>query len=142
MNEQVARPELHVSAGVLLYKPADVAASWRALLGIRNGLNEENRLNVYEVQAGRCLFLPPQWNVVWMYERQRLGLERRFASRTGKALAKARTMLKVGERGERIAALNTLRDSHMLHFGYEHEKIFWICADDIASMTSAAKMAG
>jgi len=72
-NESPRYPERHINAGLLLYRPSDVWERWIELLNIDTDLNEENRLNVYEVQEERCLFLPKEWNTVWLYERVRRG---------------------------------------------------------------------
>lgn len=57
-------PELHVNAGLLLYRNEEVWERWIELLSLDLDINEENRLNAYGVQDGRCFFLPRHWNTV------------------------------------------------------------------------------
>ena len=79
-NEFPRYPDKHISSGLLLYRPRDVWERWLELLNIDSELNEENRLNVYEVQEDRCFFLPKRWHVVWFYERVRRGWSKGYYS--------------------------------------------------------------
>jgi hypothetical protein len=116
-------PKIHINAGLLLYRPRDVWERWLDLLRIDIGLNEENRLNVYEVQDHRCLFLPHHWNVVWMYERARRGWihEKSYKNRIARGVN--RRLREVGER-KRVNVV--YRDVSMMHFAFEHAKMLWI----------------
>lgn len=136
-NRSVPNPKLHVSSGVLLFRPRDVAERWSALITLDTDLNEENRLNVYEVQAGRCFLLPGPWHVVWMYERHRVGLEKPIRTVWGRLARKCRKTVRWRRSRESAAILGTLQNCHMLHFGYEHEKVFFLDRNALASLIAS-----
>lgn len=115
-------PERHINAGLLLYRPRDVWERWIDLLNIDAGLHEEHRLNVYEVQEERCLFLPDRWNVLWMYERARRGwVYGSYGNRLARPVNR-----RLMERDERKKLNMVYGDSSMVHFAFEHRKMLWI----------------
>ena len=115
-------PERHINAGLLLYRPNDVRERWIELLNIDTDLNEENRLNVYEVQDDRCLFLPRNWNTIWLYERVRRGWSKgNYNNKVSRKLH--RCILGLTERKK----VNMVyKNVSMLHFAFEHKKMLLI----------------
>ncbi len=128
--DRVPRPDLQMNGGLYLYRPHEVARRWRELLDLDTSMNEENRLCVYELQEGRCLFLPLAWNTVWLSERRRLGIEP--ATRVGRVLNRL-----TGHVRERAALHDALLRSHMLHLAFEHSKVAWI---DVRRLLRASAM--
>jgi hypothetical protein len=121
-------PERHACAGLLLYRPSDVWERWVELLNMNTNLNEENRLNVYEVQEGRCFFLPCHWHIVWLYERVRRGWSRgTYKNKISRKLSQCILSLT-----ERKKVNMVFKNASMMHFGFEHEKMLLIDPTDFA----------
>jgi len=115
-------PERHINGGLLLYRPGDVYERWNELLNIDSDLNEENRLNVYEVQEDRCLLLPRHWNTIWLYERVRRGWSKgSYNSKMSRRIAALYLRLT-----ERKKINMVYRNVSMLHFAFEHKKMLYI----------------
>lgn len=115
-------PEKHISVGLLLYRPKEVWEKWIELLNIDTNLNEENRLNVYEVQENRCFFLPMHWHTVWLYERVRRGWTKgSYNNRISRKLNNF-----VLEFTERNKVNMVYKNVSMMHFGFEHKKTLLI----------------
>jgi|GEM_PF-1515357 len=125
-NESPRYPERHINAGLLLYRPADVWERWIELLNIETDLNEENRLNVFEVQEERCFFLPNDWNTVWLYERIRRGWSKETYSKLSGKLHRLKMLFT-----ERRNINMVYQNVSMLHFAFEHKKMLLI--DPIAT---------
>ena len=114
-----------INAGLLLFRPAEVHERWTELLHLNSPLNEESRLNVYEVQQGRCLLLPPEWNLLWMYEKYRLGIlkpQSNFPLRLRNYLYNR----VLGKPLERRRLREAFGRCHLLHLAFEHHKIHWL----------------
>lgn len=115
-------PERHINAGLLLYRPKDIWKRWIELLNIETNLNEENRLNVYEVQDNRCFFLPRMWNTVWLYERVIRGWSPGF--HRNKLFRKIHESVLTLSEGRKINMV--YKNVAMLHFAFEHQKMLLI----------------
>ncbi len=61
------------NGGVMLYKPAEVADRWLYLFQKYQikGITDEHLLSIFELQQGRYLELPREWNSVWSYAKAR-----------------------------------------------------------------------
>ena len=112
-------PDRHINAGLLLFRPNEVWERWIELLNIDTEINEENRLNVFEVQDDRCLFLPMSWNTIWQYECVRRGwLNKKYHNNL---LGKFhRGLLRYTEQNK---VNMVFRSVSMLHFAFEHHKM-------------------
>ena len=115
-------PKQHINGGLLLYRPSHVWERWIELLNMDLNLNEENRLNVYEVQGDRCLFLPRNWNTIWLYERVRRGWSKgTYNNRLSRKLN--RCIMRFTERKK----VNMVyKNVSMLHFAFEQQKMLLI----------------
>jgi len=118
--------DLYINSGLLIYKPAEVRDRWLELAMIPSHCGDENRLNAREVQEGRCLFLPPNWNTIWYFEKFRLGYLTPAKSRMTNGWNMLRNKLALGEK--RLAQ-KTLQSVHMLHFAFEGDKIGLVSQD-------------
>lgn len=112
----------HINSGLLLYRPEEVWARWLELLDVDSDLNDEYRLNISEVQDDKCLFLPEHWNVLWLYERVRRGWSK--GSYGNKISRKVNQLIL--SLTEREKANMVLRNSSMMHFALEHDKMMLI----------------
>ena len=121
----VRNVEAQINGGLLLFRPREVRDAWTALLNSDTPLNEENRLNAHEVQAGRCLFLPGEWNLLWMYEKYRLGILRPQRNPFDKLWNRAYNRY-IGKWHERARMNDALNRCFMLHLAFEHRKIHWL----------------
>lgn len=112
--------DLYINSGLLVYKPKEVMERWKELAVLPFQCGDENRLNAYEVQQGRCYMLPPNWNTVWYFEKFRIGYLTPERSRFISLRNKVRNKLSIGERQ---LAIRTLHSVHMLHFAFEISKL-------------------
>lgn len=121
----IADRKKHINGGLLLFRPQAVLQAWDALLELDSPLNEENRLNVYEAQQGRCALLPPGWNLLWMYEKYKLGILKPQRNRWARLRNKLYNRF-FGSRHERRRMQEALERCFMLHVAFEHRKIHWL----------------
>lgn len=82
----ISRSDRYMNGGVELYRPAEVADRWRGLFENNCQTSDENLLNLFEVQEGRVLWLPSEWNQVWLYSKTRHGVTVRGSSVFSKVL--------------------------------------------------------
>lgn len=122
----VPNRDIHFNGGLVLHKPREVAERWMELAQMDSPLYDEHRLCVHEVQAGKCLFLPSEWNVVWRYHvRQSLPELDWRKCRVHKYLdawnyLSERVLM---SQIEAKYALETWRNVNMLHFANEAWKV-------------------
>jgi hypothetical protein len=116
--------EQSMNSGLMVYRPSEVADRWQKLADMDTPLNEENRLNVFEVQQGKCFFLPLEWNVVWQYYvrehfpyLQRPARHNRWIHRANTLIART-----IGAPIERRHLMATLAKSHVLHLAFQRAK--------------------
>ncbi len=117
-------PKQHANAGLLLYRPNEIWERWQELLhvDVEGGLTVENRINVYEVQEGRCFFMPEHWHVLWLYERVRRGWSKgSYSNRFSRKMNGI--LLGMTERDKVHAVLESVS---MIHFAFEHQKMMLV----------------
>lgn len=120
-------PEKHINSGLLLYRPCEVWERWLELLNIDSDLNDEYRLNIFEVQAGRCFFLPECWNILWYYERVRRGWSKgTYRNKLTRIISQLFLSLT-----ERNKIHKVLVDASIMHFAHEPQKMMLIDPADI-----------
>lgn len=130
LDKQVPDPTTHINAGVLLFKPKEVRERWQYLLDLDSWMKEEDRLNVYEVQAGRVLMLPRQWHCAYMYEKGRRGLPSRIVPNNNwieKKINKAFRRLTRPIEAKMMREI--VRDNYITHFLLEHATLEHIDVD-------------
>jgi hypothetical protein len=86
MEPRVDIGDFYMNGGVELYRPTEVAERWLRLFKENCGASDENLLNLFDAQQGRVLWLPSEWNRVWLYEKVRVGYTRRGGGVVTKAL--------------------------------------------------------
>lgn len=70
LNEKVVDPDLDINAGLLLFRPAQVAERWLELAQRDLPYTGEERLNLFELQRGRCYLLPSSWHILWHHHKE------------------------------------------------------------------------
>ena len=125
-TDEIKNPQVNINGGLMLYRPQEISERWRELSEMDTPLTQENLLNVYDVQNGLVHIMPREWNLLWMYEKFRLG----YLKPAKNDLIKARNKLLnlYGRPFEKPMIEDALKRCHMLHLAYEHEKLLWLDA--------------
>ena len=115
---------LCINTGLMVYRPREVKEKWRKLALDPSGMNDEHLLCLHEVQAGRCFFLPREWNMLWRYEKYRIG----FLKPQRNALIKARNhaVNRSLKHFEKKLMRQALERCYLLHLASECKKSAWI----------------
>lgn len=124
--EGIVNRKQNINGGLMLYRPQEIAERWRALSELDTPLTQENLLNVHDLQQGLVYFMPREWNLLWMYEKFRIG----FLKPDTNDIVKVRNKLLnlYGKVFEKPLLEQAFRRCHMLHLAFEHEKLLWLDA--------------
>jgi hypothetical protein len=115
------------NGGVLLYKPREVADRWVELFDTYQlrGVTDEHLLSIFEVQQGRYLQLPREWNSVWYYTKAR-SLKwtlRNITVTRGMIKFYNRILWRVFPPLEKSLFLRHFDSAHVHHFAFEGRKV-------------------
>lgn len=126
LDNEITNPRLNINGGLMLYRPREISQRWKDLSEINTPLTQENLLNVHDVQNGLVHIMPREWNLLWMYEKFRIGYLKPATSDFWKARNKV--INNYGRVFEKPLMEEALGRCHMLHLAYEHHKLLWLDA--------------
>lgn len=115
----ITKDTLSIDDGLLLFKPQEVLKRWQELLEMRNELNAEQRLNLYEVQRNRCLILPPEWHIVWeLHKAEHYSFLPKATAAPARRGMNIGTVLGEASTLERNLILLTLKQNYFVNFAF------------------------
>ena len=124
IEQPIKDRKTHINAGLLLFRPAEVAERWQALAAIDLPITSENRLNIYELQNGKCHLLPREWHILWQYYRDiNYPILGRLA-KVGRGVDKL-FGYKLNFAIEREKFIEAFSRANFIHVAFEHQKLHW-----------------